>query len=106
MKRNTIPTTSFYRTRVGANGEDVPHRDIIQLFDKVSKEVMAELATVGRSDEFHGFKIIYSAMRFITCEELEWFLNNCIELKQEFPDMIAGVIFMRLNLPHTKLIMT
>lgn len=78
------------RTRVGANGEDVPHSDLIRLFDEVSKEVADELAVAGRKDDFHGIKVIYSIIRFITCDELEWFLDNCIELKQEFPHIIAG----------------
>lgn len=29
-------------------------------------------------------------MRFVTCEELEWFTEDCLALKKEFPHLIAG----------------
>jgi adenosine deaminase CECR1 len=35
-------------------------------------------------------QIIYSTIRFITPEELEWYLEDCIALKKEFPHLIAG----------------
>ncbi len=44
-------------------------------------------------DEFNGethSQIIYATLRFIPCEELDWFVDECIELKQEFPHLIAG----------------
>ncbi len=30
-------------------------------------------------------------MRFITPEELDWYLEDCLVLKQEFPHIIAGL---------------
>jgi len=38
-----------------------------------------------------SFQIIYSTIRFITPEELEWYLEDCIALKKEFPHLIAGI---------------
>ena len=35
-------------------------------------------------------QIVYSTIRFITPEELEWYLEDCIALKKEFPHLIAG----------------
>ena len=29
-------------------------------------------------------------MRDATCEELEWYLGDCLALKQEFPHLLAG----------------
>ena len=29
-------------------------------------------------------------MRDVTCEELEWYLEDCLALKQEFPHLIVG----------------
>lgn len=78
------------RAKVGVNGEDVPHRELILLIDQVTKDFRAELTAAGRSDDFHGLKIIYSVMRFISCDTLEWHFDDCIKLKQEFPHVIAG----------------
>lgn len=35
-------------------------------------------------------QIIYSTIKVITPEELEWYTEDCLALKQEFPHMIAG----------------
>ena len=37
-----------------------------------------------------GMQIIYTTIRYITPEELEWYLEDCIALKQEFPHLICG----------------
>lgn len=76
---------------VGADGEEnVPHRVWFQIFDRVVNEVKTSLATQGRGDDFIGAKIIYSTMRELTIEELEWYLEDCLTLKQEFPHLVAG----------------
>ena len=36
-------------------------------------------------------QIIYSIIRNCEPEELEWYLNDCIEMKKHFPDIIAGL---------------
>lgn len=36
------------------------------------------------------YQIIYTTIRFITPEELKWYTEDCISLKQAFPDLIAG----------------
>jgi hypothetical protein len=38
-----------------------------------------------------SLQIIYSTIRVITPEELEWYLEDCIALKKEFPHLIAGI---------------
>jgi adenosine deaminase CECR1 len=68
----------------------VTHRESIAIFDEVVNEFKAELARQGRKDEFVGCKIIYSTLRLITSEELEWALEDCLALKQEFPHLIVG----------------
>jgi hypothetical protein len=35
-------------------------------------------------------KIIYTTIRFVSPAELEWYLDDCIALKREFPHLIAG----------------
>lgn len=76
---------------VGEDGEEnVPHRVWFQIYERVLNEVKEELKKQGREDEFVGSKIIYSTLRHITCEELEWYLEDCLALKQEFPNLVAG----------------
>ncbi|KAG5654129.1 hypothetical protein H0H81_007181 [Sphagnurus paluster] len=76
---------------VGEDGqENVPHREWLIMFDRVLNEVKASMKAQGREGEFIGARIIYSTIRFITPKELEWYLEDCIELKKEFPHLIAG----------------
>ncbi|KAF9555864.1 Metallo-dependent hydrolase [Agrocybe pediades] len=76
---------------VGADGqENIPHRDWLIMFDRVMNEVKQEMAQKGREGAFIGARIIYSTIRFITPEELDWYLEDCIALKKEFPHLIAG----------------
>ncbi|KAJ7087816.1 hypothetical protein C8R44DRAFT_27840 [Mycena epipterygia] len=70
--------------------ETVTHREWLQIFDEMQNQFKAELKRLGREDEFIGARIIYSTLRFISVEELEWFCEDCIALKQEFPHLIAG----------------
>ena len=70
--------------------EVVPHRDWLLAFDAVLNEVRAEMQRQGRADEFVGAKIIYSTIRFISPEELEWYTEDCLALKREFPHLVAG----------------
>ncbi|KAF9532145.1 hypothetical protein CPB83DRAFT_659430 [Crepidotus variabilis] len=86
------PRVNFwYKNLYGENGEEnVQHRDLLQIFDRIVKEVKEEMAQAGRAGEFIGAKIIYSTVRLITPEELEWYFADCITLKKEFPHLIAG----------------
>ena len=75
------------------------------------QEVKDEMKRQGRDDEFIGsrvffhsllvchllsadhrflLKIIYTTIKVITPEELNWFTEDCLALKKEFPDLIAG----------------
>ncbi|KAI8982866.1 Metallo-dependent hydrolase [Trametes punicea] len=70
--------------------ENIPHRVWFQTYERILNEVKDELKQQGREDEFVGSKIIYSTLRNVTCEELEWYLEDCLALKQEFPHLLAG----------------
>lgn len=35
-------------------------------------------------------QIIYTTIRHHSAEELNWYLEDCLQLKQEFPHLIAG----------------
>ncbi|KAJ3500981.1 hypothetical protein NLJ89_g9548 [Agrocybe chaxingu] len=84
-----IDADADFRFLVGADGQDnIPHREWLVMFDRVSREVKVEMTQQGR--DFIGARIIYTTLRFITPEELEWYLEDCIALKKEFPHLIAG----------------
>lgn len=79
------------RYMTGPDGkENVPHREWLIMYDRVVKDVKEELRPQGREDEFVGSRIIYTTIRVVTPEELEWYLEDCLALKQEFPHLIAG----------------
>ena len=49
------------------------------------------LGNVARLVELsESTQIIYSTIRFVSPEELEWYLEDCLALAQEFPHLIAG----------------
>jgi len=83
----------------------------VKIYGSVVQEVKDEMKRQGREDEFigsrvscysrsvchlpsadHRFlpKIIYTTIKVITPEELNWFTEDCLALKKEFPDLIAG----------------
>ena len=79
------------RHMVDADGkENVPHCVWVQMYERVLDEVKTSLEAEGRADDFIGSKIIYSTLRIGTPEELEWYTEDCLALKQEFPHLIAG----------------
>jgi adenosine deaminase CECR1 len=104
---------------IGPDGQDnIPHRDWLLVFDRVMNEIKEEMKNQKREGEFIGarvsplkftwflrspilclFKIIYSTIRFISPEELEWYTEDCIALKQEFPHLIAGGYSLACRLP-------
>ncbi|KAF8643782.1 hypothetical protein AX16_008801 [Volvariella volvacea WC 439] len=86
------PRMNFWvKHLVGEDGqENVTHRERMIIFDRVVKEVKNEMIAKGREQDFIGARIIYTTLRFITPEELDWYLEDCIALKKEFPHLIAG----------------
>lgn len=86
------PRINFYRKYMfDVDGtETVPHREWLLEFGRAIGEVRTILKEQGREEVFVGAKVIYSTVRILSPEELEWYLEDCITLKQEFPDLIAG----------------
>ncbi|KAF7338110.1 Brix domain-containing protein [Mycena venus] len=83
---------NFYpKYMFGGDGqENIPHSAWLKTFDDTLNRFKADLKQQGREDEFIGARIIYSTLRFISVEELDWFCEDCIALKKEFPHLIAG----------------
>ncbi|KAH9165420.1 hypothetical protein EDB89DRAFT_2116089 [Lactarius sanguifluus] len=81
----------FSKYMFDADGnETVPHREWLLDFEQAISEVRAVLKEQGREEEFVGAKFIYTTIRIFSPQEIEWYLEDCIVLKQEFPDLIAG----------------
>ncbi|KAF8264217.1 adenosine deaminase-like growth [Lactarius quietus] len=81
----------YYKYMFDADGsETVPHREWILDFGRAIGEVRTLLKEQGREEVFIGAKVIYTTVRILSPEEIEWYLEDCITLKQEFPDLIAG----------------
>ncbi|CAE6353776.1 unnamed protein product [Rhizoctonia solani] len=84
-----------YKMDVWENGsETLSHRDYLVLFDQAVQEVKRKMKLEGREDEFIGAKLIYCVYRTFTKRKLQWYLNDCIALKTEFPGLIAGFDFL------------
>ncbi|KAI0351486.1 Metallo-dependent hydrolase [Trametes cingulata] len=76
---------------IGADGEqNVPHSAWLALYDRILEEVKTDMTRQGRENEFVGSKVVYSVLRTLTPEELAWYLEDCIAMKQRFPHLIAG----------------
>ncbi|KAI3390819.1 hypothetical protein diail_8574, partial [Diaporthe ilicicola] len=67
---------------------DYGHEEIIQMLDDVLKEETPKIQASGLT--FYGVKIIYACLRLATREAMGWSMDTCIELKQQFPDLICG----------------
>lgn len=87
--------------------ENVPHREWLVAYNEELNRVKEALKADGREGKFNSkvpttlhetvlscsssrTQVIYTTVRSITKEELEWYLEDCIALKKEFPHLIAG----------------
>jgi len=62
------------------------HADILTIFQSTLKEVQRKLPAGATFDA----KVIYSTVRIIDNEQLRWYVEDCISLKQQFPDLLVG----------------
>ena len=51
---------------------------------------MDDLTFIRFDAQMVFIQIIYTTIKFITPEELEWYTEDCLTLKQDFPHIIAG----------------
>ncbi|KAG8705486.1 hypothetical protein FRC11_009001, partial [Ceratobasidium sp. 423] len=90
-----IRTNFSYRADTWADGsETLSHRDYLGLFDEAVQEIKYMMKAEGRGDEFVGAKLIYTVYRTFDKQKLQWYLEDCMTLKTEFPDLIAGFDFL------------
>ncbi|CAE6526222.1 unnamed protein product [Rhizoctonia solani] len=77
------------------NGSEMlSHRDYLVLFNEAIEDIKMHMKSEGREDEFVGAKLIYCVFRTFNKEKLGWYLEDCMRLKAEFPELIAGFDFL------------
>lgn len=64
------------------------HGEMIQMLADVLKEEVPKIQAAGHT--FYGVKLIYACLRSATREAMRWCMDTCIEMKQQFPDLICG----------------
>lgn len=66
----------------------IPRAELLGLMDSIIKSEVDAAITAGRT--FYGVKIIFATLRSGTIEDMEYAMDECIELKQAFPHLICG----------------
>ncbi|KAK2807156.1 hypothetical protein FQN51_004770 [Onygenales sp. PD_10] len=81
----------FDKYIVSDDGETrLDHHAWLRIIGEETAAKIRQLDAEGEKGRFVGMKVIYCAPRSIRHEDMEWCLNDCIELKQAFPDLICG----------------
>ena len=66
----------------------IPRADLLGLMETCIKDEIAAAAAAGKT--FYGIKIIFAVLRSGTTEDMEYAMDECIVLKQAFPNLICG----------------
>lgn len=79
------------KTMKDEKGQDtITHDKWIEVFDKMLRRIREELGSENNADKYFSAKIIYTTLRWVTTDELELCLEECLTLKQKYPHIIAG----------------
>ncbi|KAG9102370.1 hypothetical protein FS749_004156 [Ceratobasidium sp. UAMH 11750] len=70
--------------------QNLTSSDVMKVIQGAIGNVRANLTDQGREDEFAGARVIYMALRSVSVEEMVGNLDECIELKAKYPDLIVG----------------
>ncbi|CAE6517359.1 unnamed protein product [Rhizoctonia solani] len=79
------------RTVISEDGtRNLTNSEVLDITQAVIDGVKSRLQEQGRGNEFIGARIIYSATRSISVPEMVKQLDDCLELKSKYPELIAG----------------
>lgn len=67
---------------------ELAYDEMLDIIQTSSQEEILRCESVGKV--FYGIKIIYTQLRRCDTEEMEWAMENCIKLKQKYPNLICG----------------
>lgn len=70
--------------------QQLKQKEVLEIFQQVLREEVPKIHAAGHL--FYGAKIIYACMRSSSREGMLWCMDNCIEMKQLFPDLICGKV--------------
>ena len=68
---------------------NLDHKEMVQLLADVLSEELPKMKVEGL--QFIGARFIFTAFRSCTKDEMLWCIDDCIALKQAFPDLICGL---------------
>ncbi|CAE6470123.1 unnamed protein product [Rhizoctonia solani] len=74
--------------------ETLEPRDYLIWFGEAIQAVKDQMKAENREEEFVGAKIIYTSIRSRSNQALIKYLEDCMALKEEFPDLVAGFDIM------------
>lgn len=78
---------NFCRRKHGAGFYN--HKEMVQLLADVLQEELPKMKAQGLA--FTGVRFIYVILRSSTKAEMAWCIDDCIAVKQAFPDLICGL---------------
>ncbi|KAL6903186.1 hypothetical protein GGI43DRAFT_401445 [Trichoderma evansii] len=67
---------------------ELKQKEALEIFQSVLKEEVPKIHAAGHI--FYGAKVIYACMRSSSREAMLWCMENCIEMKQLFPDLVCA----------------
>ncbi|KAM0263891.1 hypothetical protein ACHAQJ_000926 [Trichoderma viride] len=68
--------------------QELKHKEVLEIFQRVLREEIPKIHAAGYL--FYGAKVIYACMRSSSRDAMLWSMDNCIEMKQLFPDLICA----------------
>ncbi|OTA00980.1 hypothetical protein A9Z42_0013010 [Trichoderma parareesei] len=69
---------------------ELKQKEALQILQEVLRKERPKIRAAGHL--FYGAKVIYACMRSSSRDAMLWCMNNCIEMKQLFPDLICGFV--------------
>jgi adenosine deaminase CECR1 len=88
--RPNFVTTNHLRTDDGCGSID--NKGIMKIIDEEVKKTVDKLKKEGKY--FGGLKVIYCTPRSFSRDRIRVALEECIELKLAYPDLLCGVSIM------------
>jgi adenosine deaminase CECR1 len=88
--RPNFMTTNHLRTDDGCGSID--NKGIMKIIDEEVKKTVDKLKKEGKY--FGGLKVIYCTPRSFSRDRIRVALEECIELKLAYPDLLCGVSIM------------
>ncbi|KAL7934694.1 hypothetical protein V8C35DRAFT_34287 [Trichoderma chlorosporum] len=67
---------------------ELKEKEALEIFQQVLREEIPKIHAAGHV--FYGVRIIYASLRSLPKEQMQWCMENCILMKQMFPELICA----------------